>query len=126
MDEILHLHLLELTSPEGEVAWSDLVSEGLSNLCDPEGDPLSTTRQDILEVDEYPLCSFGPEVDHGCLALDRAHEGLEHEVEHPRLAEGITRPTDGALSRLGDSRLIGAEAAVTVLDRKSTRLNSSH
>src|SRR5690625_6870113 len=101
MDEILHLHLLELTSPEGEVAWSDLVAEGLSNLCDPEGDPLSTTRQDILEVDEYPLCSFGPEVDHGCLALDRAHEGLEHEVEHPRLAKGIT-------------------------DRKSTRLNSSH
>ena len=34
--KILHLHLLELPGPEGEVARRDLVAEGLPYLCYPE------------------------------------------------------------------------------------------
>ena len=40
-DEILHLHLLELPGPEDEVAGGDLVSKGLPDLGDPEGDLLA-------------------------------------------------------------------------------------
>src|SRR6476620_7564168 len=36
LDEELHLHLLELASPEDEVARCDLVSEALADLTDAE------------------------------------------------------------------------------------------
>src|SRR2546430_12863732 len=60
------------------------------------------------------------------LFRSRPHEGLEHEVEHPRRRERAPAAAHGAL-RVGlagcalDAGVVGAKA-----DRKSTRLNSSH
>src|SRR4029077_1695435 len=48
--EVLHLHLLELARPEDEVAWRDLVAEGLPDLRDPERKLLPRGLLDVLEV----------------------------------------------------------------------------
>src|SRR5205085_8763095 len=54
-DEELHLHLLELTDAEEEVARRDLVPERLADLRDPERRLPAGDLQDILEVDEDSL-----------------------------------------------------------------------
>ena len=111
LDEVLHLHLLELPHPEDEVAGSDLVPERLPYLCDPEGDFLPRRFLDVAEVDVYPLGGFGPQIDGGCLVLDGSHEGVEHQVELARLRKRARHPAGGALNAI---ELVGAEAAVAV------------
>ena len=87
MDEVLHLHLLELAHPEDEVAGADLVAEALADLGDSEGNLLARRLLDVLEVDVAALRRLGPQVDDRRVLLDRAHERLEHEVEPPWRAQ---------------------------------------
>ena len=85
--EELDLHLLELARAEDEVAGRDLVAERLADLGDPEGRLLAGELQDVLEVHEDALGGLRAQVDHRALVLDRAHVGLEHEVEVARLGQ---------------------------------------
>ena len=57
--EKFKLHLLKLSGTEGKVSGSDLISEGLSNLSDTEGNFLSGGSLNILKVYENTLCSLG-------------------------------------------------------------------
>ena len=59
LDEELHLHLLELTSAEDEVAGCDLVTEGLAHLSDAEWRLLARSAGDVGEVDEDPCAVSG-------------------------------------------------------------------
>ena len=86
-DEVLHLHLLELARAEDEVAGGDLVAERLADLRDSERRLLTRELQDVLEVEEDPLGGLGAQEDARALLRDRAHVGLEHQVEHARLGQ---------------------------------------
>ena len=86
-DEELHLHLLELARAEDEVAGRDLVAERLADLGDAERRLLARELEHVLEVDEDALRGLRAQVDLGARLLDRAHVGLEHQVELARLGE---------------------------------------
>ncbi len=87
-DEVLHLHLFELAGTEHELTWSDLVSERLAHLGDPERKFETIGAADVLEVGEDPLRRFRSEVDQVLLRIDRAHVSAEHEMKRLRLGEG--------------------------------------
>ena len=53
--------------------------------------------QHVLEVDEDALRGLGAQVDDAGGVLDRAHEGLEHQVELARLGELALPHSPGAL-----------------------------
>ena len=53
--EELQLHLLELPGAERKVARRDLISKGLADLPDAEGDLLPGSPLDILKVDKNAL-----------------------------------------------------------------------
>ena len=108
-DEVLHLHLLELTGPEDEVLRGDLVAERLAHLGDPEGWPLARGLEHVGEVDEHPLGGLRPEVGHSTLVLDRAGVGLEHQVEGACLGE-----LGGAAGRADPADLVLAPPLVAV------------
>ncbi|CAB4968878.1 unannotated protein [freshwater metagenome] len=91
LDEELHLHLLELTGAEDEVARGDLVAEALAGLADAEWRLLAGRVHDIEVIDEDALRSFGAEVVHGSGILDRTDGGAEHAVEVTRLGEVALR-----------------------------------
>ena len=119
LHEELHLHLLELAGPEDEVPGRDLVPERLADLGDPERNALPRALQHVEVVDVDALRRLRPQVDHRRLFLDRPHERLEHEVEHPRLGERPPGAADGALrvglaGRALDARVVGAEAVLAV------------
>ena len=80
-DEELHLHLLEFTHAEDELAGNDLVPEGLSDLRDAERQLHSTGLLDVEEVDEDALRRLRAEVDDPGVSTDRAELRLEHQVE---------------------------------------------
>ena len=81
LDEVLHLHLLELAHPEDELARHDLIPERLADLGDAERDGLPRRLGDVLEVDEDALGRLGPEVELRRLLGERARGRLEHQVE---------------------------------------------
>ena len=77
----MHLHLLELAHAEDELTCDDLVAEGLTNLCDTEGDAHAAGLLDIEEVHEDALSRLGTQINvHGGVGA-ATHLGLEHEVE---------------------------------------------
>ena len=79
--EELQLHLLKLSGTEGKVARGDLVSEGLSDLADTEGQLLSGGTLHVLKVYENTLGCLGTQV-HGVLGvLGDTLEGLEHQIK---------------------------------------------
>ena len=110
--EVLHFHQLELTRPEDLVAGGDLVAEGLADLGDAEGKLASRRALDMREVDEHALRRLGAEVDDGGVVLDRAHVGLEHQVELAGVGEGALLPAVGARVRV--LQVVGPEAVVAV------------
>ncbi len=120
-DEVLHLHLLELAHPEDEVAGADLVAERLADLGDPEGDLLARRVADVPEVDVDALGRLRAQVDDGGLVLDRAQEGLEHQVEAARRAErpAVVRADEARGARRSPGR------ASSVGPRSSAPGNSS-
>src|SRR3954447_25981896 len=95
-DEELHLHLLELAQPEEEVPRRDLVAERLADLRDAERRPPPGQLEDVLEVDEDALRGLRPQVGGGAPLDERAHRGLEHQVELARLGQVAV----GSLARL--------------------------
>src|SRR6185437_10136413 len=126
-DEKLHLHLLELSGPEDEVAGRDLVAETLADLRDSERWLFARGRHDIEEVDENALRGFRPEVVETLLGLDGTEECLEHHVELARRRKATLRPTVRAvdvreavlrqmavLGLVGFLEVIGPEAVVAV------------
>src|SRR2546428_13869801 len=81
MDEVLHLHLLELSRAEDEVAGCDLVAEGLADLRDPEGDAAMQRVDDGVEIDVDALRRLRTQPHHRRLVLQGSPEGFEHEAE---------------------------------------------
>ena len=98
LDEVLHLHLLELARAEDEVARGDLVAERLADLADAERRLLAGRAHDVGEVHEDALRGLGAQVVQAGLVLDRAEVGLEHHVEVARLGPRALR----AAVRAGD------------------------
>ena len=64
MAKELDFHLLELARAEGVVARVDLVSERFADLGDTERYLLAGYRCNVLELGEYALRGFGPEIGH--------------------------------------------------------------
>ena len=95
LDEELHFHLFELTHAEDELTGYDLIAEGLTDLCDAEGDLHAAGLLHVEVVDKDALCRFGTEVDGVAAFGRRSHFGLEHEVELTHLCP-VARAADGA------------------------------
>ena len=108
--EELELHLLELARPEEEVAGRDLVAERLPDLRDAEGDLQARRLDDVAEVDEDALRRLRTEIRDVRRVLHRTDEGLEHEVELPRVGE--LPAARGAALALD---VVGAEALLAAL-----------
>ena len=85
--EEFQLHLLKLSGTESEVTGCDLVTEGLTDLTDTEGNFLSGSSLYILEVYEDTLCGFGTEIYRVLRILGNTLEGLEHQVELTDIGE---------------------------------------
>ena len=86
--EKLHLHLLELASPEDELTRRDLIAERLADLGDTEWQFEPVGPADVLIVDEDALGGLWAQIDHVLIGLDRAHVRAEHQVELLGLGEG--------------------------------------
>ena len=82
--EHLQLHLLKLAHAEDEVSWADLVAERLADLGDAERDLLSRRITHVLVLHVGALRRLGAEIDHRGILFNRAHEGLEHQIESAR------------------------------------------
>ena len=127
-DEELHLHLLELTGAEDEVARGDLVTEGLTHVGDAERRLGTGGGHHVLEVHEDALRSLRTQVVQAVLVLDRAEVGAQHHVEVARfgpLATGAAVRADDVLHAVfrhlvavllgvGFLELVGAVALVAV------------
>jgi hypothetical protein len=87
MDEVFHLHLLELARAEDEVARGDLVAERLADLGDAERQLHAAGVDDVLEVHEHALRRLGPQVGDGRGVGHGADVRLEHHVERARRGE---------------------------------------
>src|SRR5277367_3344724 len=87
VEEILHLHLLELTTAKSEIARGDFITEGLAHLGNAERYLDAAGIENGLEINEYPLGGLGPQVSDGGGVLQRAHVRLEHHVEIARRGE---------------------------------------
>ena len=79
--EEFQLHLLEFARAECEIARSDFVPEGFSDLADAEGNFLSGRSLDIFKIDENALGRLRTEIDRILGVFRDALEGLEHQVE---------------------------------------------
>ena len=95
--EEFEFHLFEFTGTEREVTGRDFVSEGLTDLCNAEGNLLTGGSCNILEVDEDTLCGFGTEVQGVGGVFGNALERLEHQVELTDIGK-----VSGAAGRAGD------------------------
>ncbi len=99
LDEELHLHLLELTGAEDEVAGRDLVAERLAHLGDAERRLAARSGLHLGEVGEDALGGLGAEVSDRAAVLRRAEVGGEEARE---------------LLGLGELALVAAVGAVEV------------
>src|SRR5207245_7374905 len=120
---------LELAGAEDEVARGDLVSEGLPDLGDAEGDLHPVGLLNRSEVDEHGLGRLRPQVYHRGVVLDGPHVCLEHQVEALRFAQPAAafrtpelsgRRVHGALatvprSRAPPGKVVLSEAAMASL-----------
>ncbi len=79
--EKLHFHLFELSHAEDELAGHNLVTEGLANLSDTEGDAHAAGLLHVEIVDKDTLGCLRTQVNGHCAFSSRAHFGFEHEVE---------------------------------------------
>ena len=59
LTEELQLHLFKLSGTESEIAGCDLVTEGLTDLSDTEGNLLAGSSLYIFEVNKNTLCGLG-------------------------------------------------------------------
>ena len=117
----LHLHLLEFAGPKQEVPGGDLVAKGLADLRDAEGQPTAGRLLHVLEIHEDRLRGFRPQVGYRRVLLHRPHEGLEHRVELPRLAQFLL-PAHRALLRVGQVVRPKASPAVPAFDQRVRKM----
>src|SRR5262249_1312985 len=110
LDEELHFHLLELAGAENEVFGGDFVAERFADLGDAKRKLDALRIDEVLEVRENSLRRLGTEKHGTGGVLDRAHEGLEHQVE--LTGRGEFAPALGTLTPLD---LVGAKAQLAVL-----------
>src|SRR5439155_6673 len=120
LDEELHLHLLELARAEDEVPGRDLVTERLPDLRDAEGDLLPRRLHHVQVVHVDPLRRLGTQIDDRGRVFHRAHECLEHEVEHARRRQRALAAAYGTLRRrlarrALDPRIVGAKPVLAML-----------
>jgi len=116
----LHLHLLELSRPENEIARRDFIAKSLANLCDTKRDLFSGRLHDIQVVHIYSLRCLRPQVDDSRIVFNRPHVCFEHEVKHSGFGK---RPLVPALRALGirlpgfslNSFVVASEAVLTHL-----------
>src|SRR4029453_18641990 len=99
LDEVLHLHLLELAGAEDEVARRDLVTERLADLRDTERRLFPRRGLDVLEVGEDALRGLRAQVVDRTLVIHRAQVGADQPVEHSRIGE----PALGSAARAVDA-----------------------
>ena len=85
LDKVLYLHLLEFTSSENKISWSDLVSEGFPDLSYSEWYFLSTRTSDICEVYEDPLSRLRSHIDLCSRIIRDSLKGMKHEIEFFRI-----------------------------------------
>ena len=127
-DEELHLHLLELTGTEDEVARRDLVAEALAGLPDAERRLLARGVHHVQIVDEDALRGLGAKEVLGAGVLHRADHRAQHAVEVAGFGElptgAAVRADDVGQTMLGGvavlllvglDQLVGAPAFVALL-----------
>mmetsp|Transcript_40232 Transcript_40232/g.97121 ORF Transcript_40232/g.97121 Transcript_40232/m.97121 type:complete len:219 (-) Transcript_40232:484-1140(-) len=83
-DKVLDFHLFEFTRSEDEVSGRDLISEGLSNLCNAERNLLATATKNILEVDEDSLGGLWSKVSNVFRIHSGSNTGFKHEIKVTR------------------------------------------
>ena len=83
-DEELYLHLFQLTDAEDEIARRNLVAERFADLGDAERELPVRRIEDVLEVDEHPLCRLRAKIGERLGIRDWADLRFEHQVECAR------------------------------------------
>ena len=79
--EELHLHLLELTHTEYELAGNNLVTESLTNLADTEWQLHTAGLLNAQVIYEDTLSCLRTEIYLACSIAGSTHLGREHQVE---------------------------------------------
>ena len=95
-DEEFHLHLLELTGAEDEVARRNFVTERFADLTDAKRWLLTRTALHVGEVDEDSLSGFRTQVVHARFVFDRTKLSAQQPVEFTRLSPLSLGSTVGA------------------------------
>ena len=88
--EVLHLHLLEFASSEGEVAGRDLVAERFALLGYAEWDTDTAAINHVVKIDEHRLRGLWAEVDNVVISFNGPDMRAKHEVEVAWFAEFAT------------------------------------
>ena len=96
MNEELHLHLLKLARPEGEVPWCHLVTESLATLRDSERHLHPGRHLHIAKVDEDRLRGLRSQIGDRLGIFRRPNISFEHEAKlawrvEPTVAVGAFR-----------------------------------
>ena len=89
LDEVFHLHLLELARAKDEVAGRYFVPERLSNLGHAKGQLAAAGVQDIQKIDEDSLGGLRPQIHQRIRIVFSGSAGmrLKHQIERPRLRQ---------------------------------------
>ena len=93
----------ESHAPESEVWARKCCGTGHCIDACPEGiNPrfmltMARRRLNVEEIHVRALGGLGTQEDHGRVVIHRPHEGLQHEIEEPRLTEHVPRATHRAL-----------------------------
>ena len=93
--EELHFHLFKLAHTENELTGNNLVTEGLANLCDTEGQLHTAGLLHVHVVHKDTLCSLGTQINLACTVGSRTHFGREHQVELTHVCP-VAGTADGA------------------------------
>ena len=132
--EEFKLHLLKLAGTEGEVAGSDFVTEGFTDLTDAERNLFSCGALNVFKVYENALSRFRTEINLAFCVFGNALEGFKHKVERTDVgkvmgaahragnaffinkgAHTVKIPAFGVNAGLVGNKLVGSVAGLTVL-----------
>ena len=87
LNEELQFHLLKLATAECEIARGDFIAKRFSNLRNSKRHANARAVDHIVKVGENALRSFWAQVRGVGRIFNRAHIGLEHQVELARLGQ---------------------------------------
>ena len=94
-NEELHLHLLKLAHTEDKLTRYNLITEGLTDLCDTERYLHTAGFLYVEEVDKDTLCGLRTQIDLHRAISSTTHLGREHEVKLTNIGP-VTRTADRA------------------------------